>query len=79
MNFHLVRPLLGIWFVLSLEPAHLDQESTNNLVQNVTRYVIPEVCGNITYSIVSGKRDTFIDVSSICTTRVTSVTVIPQP
>jgi hypothetical protein len=30
------------------EPAHLSQESTNNLLQNVTRYVIPEVCANIT-------------------------------
>ncbi len=29
------------------EPVHLSQESTNNLLQNVTRYVIPEVCGNI--------------------------------
>jgi hypothetical protein len=47
------------------EPDHLSQESTNNLLQNVTRYVIPEVCTNIT--------------SSICKTRVTSVTVIPLP
>ena len=42
----------------------------------MTCYVIPEVCGNIVYSIVSAKRDVFRDVSSICKTRVTSVTVM---
>ncbi len=41
--------------------------------------MILESCGNITYSIVSVKRDVFRDVSRICKTRVTSVTVIPQP
>jgi hypothetical protein len=61
------------------EPAHLSQESTNNLLQNVTRYVIPEACANIEYSIVSAKRDAFRDVSSICKTRVTSVTVMGDP
>jgi hypothetical protein len=61
------------------EPAHLSQESTNNLLQNVTRYVIPEACANIAYSIVSAKRDAFRDVSSICKTRVTSVTVMGDP
>jgi hypothetical protein len=45
----------------------------------VTSYVIPESCGNIEYSIVSSKRDTFRDASSICKTRVTSVTVIDSP
>ena len=29
------------------EPAHLSQESTNYLLQNVTCYVIPESCVNI--------------------------------
>ena len=47
------------------EPDHLSEESTNNLLQNVTRYVIPESCTNIVYSIVSAKRDTFRDASSI--------------
>jgi hypothetical protein len=61
------------------EPAHLSQESTNNLLQNVTRYVIPEACANIAYSIVSAKRDAFRDASSICKTRVTSVTVMDIP
>ena len=61
------------------EPDHLSQESTNNLLQNVTRYVIPEACGNITYSIVSAKRDAFHDASSIYKTRVTSVTVMVDP
>jgi hypothetical protein len=37
--------------------------------------VIPEVCANIVYSIVSAKRDAFRDASSICKTRVTLVTV----
>jgi hypothetical protein len=55
------------------------QEPTTNLLQNVTRYVIPEVCVNITYSIVSAKRDAFRDASNICKTRGTSVTVIPLP
>jgi hypothetical protein len=45
----------------------------------VTRYVIPEACGNITYSIVSAKRDAFRDASSICKTRVTSITVMGDP
>jgi hypothetical protein len=45
----------------------------------VTSYVIPEACVNITYSIVSAKRDAFRDTSSICKTRVTSVTVIDSP
>jgi hypothetical protein len=45
----------------------------------VTRYVIPEVCGNIAYSTVSAKRDAFRDASSICKTRVTSVTVMDIP
>jgi hypothetical protein len=45
------------------EPVHLSQESTNNLLQNVTRYVIPEVCGNIVYSIVSTKHDAFLNAS----------------
>ena len=61
------------------EPAHVSQESTNNLLQNVTRYVIPEACTNIVYSIVSSKRHAFRDVSSICKTRVTSVTVMDDP
>jgi hypothetical protein len=43
----------------------------------VTRYVIPEACENITYSIVSAKRDVFRDASS--KTRVTSVTVMDMP
>ena len=58
---------------------HLAQESTNNLLQNVTCYVIPEACSNIAYSIVSAKRDAFRDASSICKTRVTSVTVMGDP
>jgi hypothetical protein len=45
----------------------------------VTRYVIPEACANITYSIVSAKRDAFRVASSICKTRVTSVTVMSDP
>ncbi len=45
----------------------------------MTRYVIPEVCANIAYSIASSKRDVFRDASSICTTRVTSVTVMDIP
>jgi hypothetical protein len=45
----------------------------------VTSYVIPEACVNITYSIVSAKRDAFRDASSICKTRVTSVTGIDSP
>ena len=45
----------------------------------MTRYVIPEDCANIAYSIVSAKRDAFRDVSSICKTRVTSVTVMGDP
>jgi hypothetical protein len=45
----------------------------------VTRYVIPEVCANIVYSIVFAKRDAFRDASSICKTRVTSVTVMGGP
>jgi hypothetical protein len=61
------------------EPDHLSQECTNNLLQNVTRYVIPEACANIAYSIVSVKRDAFRDASSICKTRVTSVTVMDMP
>jgi hypothetical protein len=63
------------------EPAHprISQESTNNLLQNVTRYVIPETCPNIANSIVSVKRDAFRDASSICKTRVTSVTVMDIP
>jgi hypothetical protein len=52
---------------------------TNNLLQNVTHSVIPETCVNITYSIVSAKRDAFRDASSICKTRVTSVTVMDMP
>ncbi len=43
----------------------------------MTRYVIPEACENITYSIVSAKRDVFRDASS--KTRVTSVTVMDMP
>jgi hypothetical protein len=39
-------------------------------------YVIPESCENIVYSIVSSKRDAFRDASSICKTRVTSITVM---
>ena len=58
------------------EPVHLSQESTNNLLQNVTSYVIPESCANIVYSIVSVKRDAFHDAPNICKTRVTSVTVM---
>ena len=65
--------------IVPTEPAHLAQESTNNLLQNVTRYVIPEVCANIAYSIVSTKRDAFRDASSTCKTRVTSVTVMDMP
>ena len=61
------------------EPVHLSEESTNNLLQNVTRYVIPESCANIAYSIVSAKRDAFRDASTICKTRVTSVTVMGDP
>ncbi len=61
------------------EPVHLSQESTNNLLQNVTRYVIPEACSNIVYSIASAKRDAFHDTSSISKTRVTSVTVMGDP
>ena len=61
------------------EPDHLSQESTKKLLENVTRYVIPESCGNIAYSIVSAKRDAFRDVSIICKTRVTSVTVMDIP
>ncbi len=45
----------------------------------MTRSVIPEACVNITYSIVSAKRDAFRDASSICKTRVTSVTVMDMP
>ena len=41
--------------------------------------MIPEACVNITYSIVSAKRDAFRDASSICKTRVTSVTVMDMP
>ena len=61
------------------EPDHLSQESTNNLQQNVTRYVIPEACLNIAYAIACAKRDAFRDASSICKTRVTSVTVMGDP
>ena len=61
------------------EPVHLSQESTNNLLENVTRYVNPESCANIAYSIVSGKRDTFRDASSICKTRVTYITLMGVP
>jgi hypothetical protein len=61
------------------EPVYLSQVSTNNLLQNVTRYVIPEASANIAYSIVSAKRDAFRDASSICKTRVTSVTVMGDP
>ncbi len=61
------------------EPDHLSQVSTNNLLENVTRYVIPEARANIVYSIVSAKRDAFRDASSICKTRVTSVTVMDMP
>jgi hypothetical protein len=61
------------------EPVYLSQVSTNNLLQNVTRYGIPEASANITYSIVSAKRDAFRDASSICKTRVTSVTVMGDP
>ena len=61
------------------EPAHLSQESTNNVLQNVTRYVIPEACEKIVYTIVSAKRDTLRDDSSICKTRVTYVTVMDGP
>ncbi len=45
----------------------------------MTHYVIPEACANIAYSIVSEKRDAFRDASSICKTRVTSVTVMDTP
>ena len=45
----------------------------------MTRNVIPEACANIAYSIVSPKRDAFRDASSICKTRVTSVTVMEGP
>jgi hypothetical protein len=45
----------------------------------MTRYVIPEACANVAYSIVSAKRDAFRDASSICKTRVTSVTVMDIP
>ncbi len=45
----------------------------------MTRSVIPEACVHITYSIVSAKRDAFRDASSICKTRVTSVTVMDMP
>jgi hypothetical protein len=41
--------------------------------------VIPEACANIAYSIVSAKRDAFRDASSICKTRVTSVTGMGDP
>jgi hypothetical protein len=41
--------------------------------------VIPEACANIAYSIVSAKRDAFRDASSICKTRVASVTVMGDP
>jgi hypothetical protein len=51
--------------IVLTEPDHLSQESTNNLLQNVTCYVIPEACANIAYSIVSAKRDAFRDTSSI--------------
>ena len=62
------------------DPGHdLSQESTNYLLQNVTLYVIPEACANIVYSIVSAKCDAFRDASSICKTRVTSVTVMGDP
>ena len=61
------------------EPVHLSQESTNNLLQNVTRYVIPEACAKIAYSIVSEKHHALRDPSIICKTRVTYVTLMTGP
>ena len=52
------------------------QESTNNASQNATCDVIPEVCANIMYSILSPKCG---DASSICKTRITYVALIGHP
>ena len=34
-------------------------------MQNTTRYVIPQACAKIAYSILSAKRDTLRDVSIV--------------
>jgi hypothetical protein len=66
-----------MWFDVTLSSAEGGPvEDGQVLWQNVTSYVIPEACPNITYSIVSAKRDALRDASSICKTRVTSVTVM---
>jgi hypothetical protein len=49
----------------SVMEKHLFTRARLNLLQNVTRYVIPEACANIAYSIVHPKRDAFRDDSRI--------------